>query len=263
MRDGILTTTINPLAPYGAAEIFAMTSGNYARALDIADQARAALDTVDNPFAEGWFLAGTAVFEAMAGKIELARASAEGAMERARRTGNRLLLALAHTGTAWALQNDDPAAALAAAEKFLDLYREFHIDFSASANAMSLAGGLRARLGDDIGALQLLHQAVLVARDQGVRPQLAAALDWALSPLRRTGRPDIAATLLGGLSRGALASVGNWPGVESARERTLERIRAVLGDKTDELLAHGATMDYDRLVEYAIHHLAPTQLSGD
>jgi predicted ATPase len=256
MRDGILATTVNPLAPYGAAEIFEMTAGNYARAFEIADQARAALDTVDNPYAVGWFLAGTATFEAMAGRIELARASAEGAMERARQTGNRLLLALALQGTAWALQRDDPAAGLAAVEQCLDLYGKFHIDFGASSTVMALAGGLRARLGDDSGALQILHEAILVARDQGVRPQLAAALDWALSPLRRTGRPDIAATLLGGLTHGALADVGNWPPVKAARARTLDQVRAVLGDeKTHELVARGATMSYDELVQYAIHRV--------
>jgi predicted ATPase len=264
LRDGILAKTINPLAPYGAAQIFMMTAGNHARALEIADQARATLDTVDNPYAEGWFLASTATFEAMAGRIELARASAEGAMDRARKTGNGLLLALAQHCTAWALQRDDPATALAAAERSLDLFREFHIEFASSATIMALAGGLRARLGDDAGALKILHEAVLVARDQGVRPQLAAALDWALSPLGRTGRPDVAATLLGGLTTGALADVGNFPGVNSARARTLDRVRARLGDeKTDEKIAHGASMSYDELVQYAIHHLAQHNTHGN
>lgn len=183
-------------------------------------------------------------------------------MERARQSGNRNLLAAAYHGVAWALQRDDPAAALGAAEHYRDLHREFDVDPGAASAVMALAGGLRARLGDHTGALQMLHEAVLIARDRGARPNLAAALDWALSSLRRTGQPDIAATLLGGLTRGALAGVGNWPGVDSARARTLARLQAVLGDeKTEELLAHGATMSYDDLVQYAIQHLAqpPTE----
>ena len=121
---------------------------------------------------------------------------------------------------------------------------------------MALAGGLRARLGDDTGALELLHEAVALARDQGVRPQLAAALDWSLSPLRRTGRPDVAATFLGALTDGPLADVGNFPGVADARSRSLDRVRGVLGDtKTDELVAHGGAMSYDALADYAIRNL--------
>jgi len=256
MRDGIIATTVNPFAPYQAAATFEMTAGNHARALEIADGARAGLDAVDNLYAQSFVLGGIAMYEAMAGRIDDARADAARAVELARRSANRNILSNAHHATAWAIQRDDPAAALASAEQCLDLYRQFDIHAFAASSVMALAGGLRARLGDDPGALELLHDAVVVGRDQGARPQLAAGLDWALSPLTRTGRPDVAATLLGALTRGALAGVGNFPGVDTARARTLERVRAVLGDdQTDELVARGATMSYDELVQYAIHHL--------
>ena len=262
MRDGIISTTVSPLAPQQSAVVFAMTAGEDARAFEIADHTWAALETIDDPYAQSLFPASMAVWEAMAGRFDRARADAERGMERARQSGNRNLLAAAYHGVAWALQRDDPAAALGAAEHYRDLHREFDVDPGAASAVMALAGGLRARLGDHTGALQMLHEAVLIARDRGARPNLAAALDWALSSLRRTGQPDIAATLLGGLTRGALAGVGNWPGVDSARARTLARLQAVLGDeKTEELLAHGATMSYDDLVQYAIQHLAqpPTE----
>ena len=174
------------------------------------------------------------------------------------------LLAQAHHGAAWALQRDDPAAALAAAEQYLDLYRESDVAAFTATSVMALAGGLRARLGDDTGALELFHEAVVLGRDQGVRPQLAAALDWALSPLTRTGHPDVAATFIGALTQGALVGVGDFPGVDAARARTLDRIRSILGDqKTYELVAHGATLTYDDLVQYAIHHLAQRHTSPD
>ena len=52
MRDGIVATTVNPFAPSWAAVAFEMAAGNHARALEIVDDARAALDAVDNPYAQ-------------------------------------------------------------------------------------------------------------------------------------------------------------------------------------------------------------------
>jgi predicted ATPase/class 3 adenylate cyclase len=255
-RDGIVPSTPNPFLPFMHSVVFEMTAGNHARAFEIANDTRTDLDTVDNPYAQALFLGGIANFEAMAGQLEQARADAERAFVLARKSSNVGATAVAHYGRAWALQGDDPAAALAAAEQYLDLYRQFDIGAGAASAVMALAGGLRARLGDDPGALELLREAVTLARDQGLRPQFAAALDWALSPLRRTGRPDVAAVLLGVLIHGPLADVGNFPGVAAARTRTLDGVRNILGDtKTDELVARGSAMSYDALVEYAIDNL--------
>jgi predicted ATPase/class 3 adenylate cyclase len=257
-RDGIVVSTVNPFIPYVHAVTLEMTTGNHARALEIANDTRAELDTVDSPYAQASFLGGIANFEAMGGQLEQARDDAERALELAGQSGNVMVMAIAQHGLARALQRDDPAAALAAAEKYLDLYRGFDIAAGAASSVMALAGGLRARLGDDPGALELLHEALTVARDQGVRPQLAAALDWTLSPLLRTGRPEVVAIFLGALTDGPLADVGHWPGVAAARSRSLDRVRSVLGDaKTDELVARGGAMSYDALVDYAIRNLDP------
>ncbi len=119
--------------------------------------------------------------------------------------------------------------------------------------------GSGSALGDPNGALELLREAVVAARDLGARPQLSATLDWSLSPLVRVGRPEPAAMLVGALTRGALADVGNFPLVAAARARTLERVRAELGnDSTDRLVAEGATMTYDEIINYALQHLEPT-----
>jgi tetratricopeptide (TPR) repeat protein len=257
-RDGIVVSTVNPFIPYVHAVTLEMTTGNHARALEIANDTRTKLDTVDSPYAQASFLGGIANFEAMAGQLEQARADAERAVELASQSGNVMVMALAHHGLARALQPDDPAAALAAAEQYLGLYGEFDIAAGAASSVMALAGGLRARLGDDPGALALLHEALTLARDQGVRPQLAAALDWTFSPLLRTGRPEVAAMFLGALTDGPLADVGHWPGVAAARLRSLDRVRSVLGDaKTDELVARGGAMSYDALADYAIRNLDP------
>jgi predicted ATPase len=264
MRDGIIATRVNPLAAYQAAATFEMTVGNHARAFEIADNARAAFATIDHPYAESYVLSSIVTFEAMAGRIDDARADAQRAVELARRLGNQTLLASAHHATAWALQRDDPAAALAAAEQYLDLYRQNDIAAGAASTVTALAGGLRARLRDDPGALELLRGAIIIGRDQGARPQLASGLDWTLSPLIRAGRPDVAATLLGGLTTGALTNVGNFPGVDTARARNLERLRSLLGDqRTDDLLSRGATMSYDELIQFAIDHLNQTNANRD
>jgi predicted ATPase/class 3 adenylate cyclase len=264
LRDGIISTTVNPFAAHVAAAAFEMTAGNHAQALEIADHARAELDTVDNLYAQSHMLGGIAMNEAIAGRFDDARADAERALELARRSGNRNILANAHHATAWALRRDDPAAALAAAEQCLNLHRESDIGAFVASSVMALAGGLRGRLGDDPGALELLHDAIVVGRDQGTRPQVAAGLDWALSPLTRTERPDVAATFLGGLTRGALGGLGNYPGVDAARERALDRVRGVIGnDQTAELVARGAAMSYDGLVQYAIDYLDQTRTKRD
>jgi tetratricopeptide (TPR) repeat protein len=257
LRDGIVESTLYPLAPHTATVVFEMAAGHSARALEFANSTRSELETVDNPYAVAAFLSSVSNFEAMAGQLDVARADAERALEIGRRLQNGEVVAAALHGLARALQRDDPAGALAAAEEFLDLYHEFGVGSGFSSAALSLAGGLRARSGDDAGALELLQEAVVVARDQGVRPQLPAALDWSLSPLLRLGRADVAATFLGALTQGALRDIGAWPGVADARARALERARTVLADPTDEHCHRGATMGYDELIEYAIRNLDP------
>jgi tetratricopeptide (TPR) repeat protein len=253
LRDGVVPRTLNPFEPYHFAVVFEMAAGNPVRALEIIDEARAALATIDDAFTEAYFLGFMANFQAMAGRIEQARIDAERALALARQIQNHYLLLNCLQGVAWAHQRDNPAAALAATDEFLHINRELEIDPRLGSSVLALAGGLRARLRDDTGALEILHRAVAVSRDQGTRPQLVAALDWALTPLVRTGRPDVAATLLGTLTTGALAEVSNFPGVPAARARTLERVRGTLGEtKTDELLNRGASMTYDEVIFYAI-----------
>jgi tetratricopeptide (TPR) repeat protein len=257
LRDGVVATSPYPFFPYQALGFIEVATGDYQRAVEFENEARAAFDAVDNPLAEAQLLSALASYEALVGQVDQARADAERALELARRLRNPTTLAMAFHGTAWALQRDDPGAALAAAEQYLDLQRETHASDEGVAGALlALAGGLRARLGDPVGALELVREAVIVSRDQGKRPQLAAALDWSLAPLIKLGRPEPAATFVGALTGGPLAEVSGFPDVDAARARTLDRLRASLGDETtDARVAHGAAMTYDEIIEYALHHL--------
>ena len=104
------------------------------------------------------------------------------------------------------------------------------------------------------------YNAALIARDEGVRPQLGAVLDWAVLALVRTGRPDVAVVFLGILTHGALSDVSNYLLTgDYARDQALERLRSVIGDDTevDALVARGAAMSYDEMVTYALEQLAP------
>lgn len=204
--------------------------------------------------------AGFADFEAMAGQLDAARADSERALHLAQQTGNEQLLAHALHARAWALQRDDPEAALASAEQFLELYHRDRIFHSLAPGATALAAGLRSRLGDDHSAFPLLRDAVVIARDDGTTPMAAAALGFALRPLTRTGHADVAATLIGALDHGALAHVANFPGTADVRTRTLTHIRDTLGDEpTDQLVERGAAMTYEQIIGYAIDRLVAVQ----
>ncbi len=256
LRDGVVAEATNPFIAYQALGFIELAVGNTQRAIEIYRDVRVSFDAVDDPWARAHHLAGLANYEAMAGQLDEARADAESVLETARRLLNPGLLADAFHAMAWAYQRDEPAVALAAAQQSIELYRRGLAKGGAAAGLFSLAGGLRFRVGDPNGAVELLREAVVLARDLGARPQLSATLDWSLSPLVKVGRPEPAAVLVGALTRGALADVGNFPLVAGARARTLERLRAELGQESaGRLVAEGAAMTYDEIIEYALQHL--------
>lgn len=257
LRDGLVRSP-DPLAPHQALMYIEISTGNYRAALEIGNEARSAAATIDDPYAEAMLLGALAAWEAMAGQVDRSRADAEQVVELGRRSQNPTVVGNGLHATAWALQRDDPAAALRAAEQLLDMRGDSRFAGGPVTGILALAGGLRSRLGDPAGALEPLRQSVTRARDEDSRPQLAATLDWCLGPLVKLARGETAATLLGALTRGPLAEVGNFPGVEAARTRVVERIRAELGDeRTDALVARGATLNYDEILDYALQHLEP------
>jgi hypothetical protein len=63
---------------------------------------------------------------------------------------------------------------------------------------------------------------------------------------------------------GPLAEMGNFPDVDTPRARILERLHVALGDETSvALVARGAAMTYDEIVEYALYHLEPPDAALD
>ena len=256
IAEGVILSSASPLEAWQLRTLVALVSGDVATALALADEVRVGVEVLDDDFFRASLLGGLACYMGILGRVEQSRRDAERAMAAARRCGSPVAMASALHGSAWALQREDPVGSLAAAEQCLDLNREFVVLRGSIAAVHALAGGLRARLGDEAGAFPHLHDAVLVGRDHGVRSQLASALDWSIGPLARRGDPAAAAILLGGLTDGSLAGVADFPGVEDARARVHARIEAALGaEDTTRLLAQGAAMTYDELVAYALEQL--------
>ena len=264
-RDGVVISASDPFMAFDLTGYVEILTGHRRRALEVMNEARESLDRVASPFAVGQFLVQASVYESLAGDSEAARADAEQALELADQMQIPHLLRVGRNALAWALQRDEPEAALRALEPILPgrstgplSNNPFSANAAVESSALALAGGLRARLGDPKGAVPLLRDAVLLSRDEGSRPTLAAALNWSLSPLIKLGHPEQAATLVGALTGGPLAEVSAVPIGHGARERTLERLRGALGDeRTDAFVARGAAMSFDEVVDYALEHLTP------
>ena len=192
----------------------------------------------------------------MAGQLDEARTHAEAARAISVHCRTRGCRATCSTRWRGPTDRDEPTVALEATQLCVDLMRVGLAKGGGLIGVYGMLAGLRFRTGDVDDAIGLLREAVL-ARDVGARPQLAAALDWSLSPLVKIGRPAPAARLVGALDDGALADVGNWPLSAGTRPRTLDRVRAALGDDvTDQLVAEGATMGYDEIIQAALDQLS-------
>jgi predicted ATPase/class 3 adenylate cyclase len=252
--DGFVSSTINPLTPFVEIVTIEMSVGNAVQAFEHAEQARSYL-TESNDFDASRFLSGLSTFETMAGKSEAALADSNESLQIAQRTGNEYLVAAALSARAWARQRSNPEGALADVEQMLDIHRRTGVARSIATVGMAVAAGLRARLGDDQGAFALLRDALVVARDDGTLPQTTGILGYAIMPLYRTGRADVAATFIGALDHGAVAHVRDFPGTATRRARTLAEIRGARADDADRWFARGADMTYDELLQYAIEQL--------
>jgi tetratricopeptide (TPR) repeat protein len=232
--------------------------GHREEASALLDEGRVAFAN-DAPYVEASFLSAAGTYLALLGRYDDARECSERAVDLAREIGSRALLVHALSSLAWSLQRADPETAIARLDELLEVNDDDRFS-GIQCTARALRGGLKARLGDQDEAFAMLHQAALIARDEGVRPQLGAVLDWAVLALVRTGRPDVAVVFLGILTHGALSDVSNYLLTgDYARDQALERLRSVIGDDTevDALVARGAAMSYDEMVTYALEQLAP------
>jgi predicted ATPase/class 3 adenylate cyclase len=258
LRDGVLVGSPFPFLPHENLAFVEILTGNQKRAREILTVARDSLGMIDDHYLEAHLLSVCAAYFGLAGDVDQARADGERSLELARGLGNRTLIAEVSTTLAYAIQRDQPEAALRSLELGIETLREGWGTSTGSA-ALALAGGIKARLGDEVGALRYLHGAVTVSRDQGARPSMAAALDWSLRVLVRMERPDTAAVFVGALTAGALSEVSDYPiSSPRTRDRILGRVRETLGgDATQALVDRGAAMTYEEIVDFAVEQLEP------
>ncbi len=255
LRDGIVWEAMLPSFPVQNLIFVELMVGNRDEANALIDEGRAAFANAA-PYVEAAFLSSAGTYLALLGRYDDARVASERAVELARRIGSQPVLVHGLSSLAWSLQRTEPEAALACLDELIVLNGDNEFS-GVMCTALALSGGLKARLGEQDAALGLLHQAALIARDEGVRPQLGSVLDWSVLPLLRTGRADAAVVFLGVLTKGALADVSNYllTGAYS-REQALDRLRPEVGD-LDALVDRGAGMSYDEVVDYVLEQLAP------
>jgi predicted ATPase/class 3 adenylate cyclase len=263
-KEGTVASATHPWTAHYALMAIHASMGRIEAAIEVGNTVRPMLETHDRPYAECNVLSTLAIWEAMAGQLVESRADAARSLELARRLLNPWCLAGALHATAWAHQRDDPSTALAAAEECIEIGRDSPTHLESVESVLALAGGIRSRLGNLTGAIELLRESIIVARDLGARPQFCAALDWSLSPLIKSGRAEVAAVFLGALTKGSLARVTDFPGVETARANILERVRSIIGDeRADWAIAQGASLQYDDAVDYALRQLKTGEDASD
>jgi predicted ATPase len=185
LRDGIVAEALYSFLPHQNAIFAELMVGARERAEMLLAEGDVGFANAD-PYTEGSYRAVSATYLALLGRDEEANAAAERAIDLARGLRNRNGLVAALSAASWALQRVDPHAALARLDELFELADETPWYTGPEGTALALAGGLRARLGDTSAALELLYRAALVTRDEGVRPQFAAMLDWSVLAFVRT-----------------------------------------------------------------------------
>jgi hypothetical protein len=260
VQDGIVTESLSPWQPQQNLIFAELMTGNRQRAEALIDECLIAFADTE-PFVEGSFLAATGTYLAMLGRDDDARRASERAVEVARASGSTYMLVQSLSSLAWALQRSDPRGALERVDEIAVYFSTATRHSGIEGSVLAMGGGLRAHLGDLDGALEYFHRSAVATRDEGVRPQFAAALDWSVPALVKLDRPRVATVFLGALTQGSLAGVSNYlfAGVYT-RERAIDRLRARLGDaEMDALMARGAAMTYDEVAAYAIEQFAPVR----
>jgi hypothetical protein len=253
--------TFNPglLGALNAVSISSLAGGDFSGALAVLADGRTRLDASGIDDWMSVYMATVASFVAqMGGDYDTTRSEAERAVRDAGRIGAPTLVACALGAHAWAIADDDPEEALAAADECVQLSEAGAGDFAYSPN-LALGAMLREAAGDQPGALDALRKAVEYDARTGNRVYMAMALTR--TALVLAGSPDAftaAATLDGALAGPVLGIVPRWltPPQQKRYEQRLAAISAGLGeDGTARARRRGAAMTYDEIVAYTLDQL--------
>lgn len=182
----------------------------------------------------------------MAGSAEEAIAAADGIVAAADATNNPWVLTYALLCYSMAYQNADPRRALAALRRALEV--SHHSGNRANESHLAhLLAGLEVRHGDPVAALDYITLAIRNYRDAGSVAFIHTPLASLAILLRRLGRFQEAATIIGFAAQNPI-SVAVYPDLHDL----IGELREVVGEETYEALAReGEAMTTAAIVSYA------------
>ena len=182
----------------------------------------------------------------MAGSAEEAIAAADGIVAAADATNNPWVLTYALLCYGMAYQNADPRRALAALRRALEV--SHHSGNRANESHLAhLLAGLEVRHGDPVAALDYITLAIRNYRDAGSVAFIHTPLASLAILLRRLGRFQEAATIIGFAAQNPI-SVAVYPDLHDL----IGELREVVGEETYEALAReGEAMTTAAIVSYA------------
>ena len=232
------------------AQTYALT-GQPERGASIAREGRQEAAEQGIEFFVANFYAAEAVAWTAAGDYAAARRPAMKAVDVARRVQNPGLSAWAFCTAAGAIWPGEPQAALRLVEDSLALTRAGAFDPVLSI-ALTWAGFIRARIGDLLGALAALQEAMAQAHADGNRLLLNMTLQCAAVVLARLGEAEPAAVLSGAYSANFppdISPVHQDVTMDIGEAQALAR--HALGEAAySAAVARGAGMDDDGVVGY-------------
>jgi hypothetical protein len=123
--------------------------------------------------------------------------------------------------------------------------------------AQGILATLLARRGDRTAAIQTLRDAVTRAHDTGQLLYVAVAANYGVSVTADIDAPELAATLGGALTDGALSWIPSESPAEALERRiALDRARAQLGpERYRSVLARASAMSYQQVVDHTVAEL--------
>jgi predicted ATPase/class 3 adenylate cyclase len=250
--DGAPQGTPGPA--YATLAISASLLGETARGLALAlDSARLADRDYPGSAYAAIARAAAAMSAAQSGD-PIARPEAEAALRLARETENPSAVATALMAHGWALIADAPAAALAAFDESIALYRQgaSPVGFGTT---LCLAAGLRVRAGDLPHATRDLREAIERSHQNSARLTFYNCILWGIEILIRLDHLEQAA-VFDGIASSFFTPEYRTGKAWAHQQPTIASARASHGtERYDQAFHTGAQMTYDQAVEHSLRVL--------
>ncbi|MEX0663732.1 MAG: adenylate/guanylate cyclase domain-containing protein [Acidimicrobiia bacterium] len=250
LEHGPQADSWSPSLPYLALAYRALTVGAHDEMRSVIADWRRTLESIDaDDFqrASGYWT--WAAFGSLFGDPQ-ALEDARAATTVARKSGNPTAIGNSLHALGMALARSDPDEALAVLEEAATV-KMVSGKSNLLGNAYALIAQLRARRGERSAALEALRFSIAHLDEAGDKPQFLGTIDWAVVIFRLFEEDEAMAVTAGVAIDGPLAVLNNFPGVPRHGDPALSKVEARLGaERYRELVAQGAAMSYDEVVQY-------------